>query len=271
MLLEEALEVILTKLITNNAMESINGFPSIFNFTSNQTNISQIYNGNKWFPYGRSRYELTYTELLTRIMNSINLPNNSMLFFHGTSWQHAFSIMDELASGSGKHEIRPRQYCTDFGLRNFYLTNTFETACLWAERNIQPAVVVFIIPNEYIEGLHNHLKLNDIREWKETVFKITSGTGECHRNPPRHEHSNKQQRNEYKKYIREIDSQDLISGPILANPIARDVSEVKYIKYGNYIPTQYSFVAKPGPKGKDSTIDDLNGMLVITVFFEEII
>lgn len=156
---------------------------------------------------------------------------------------------------------------TDFGLRNFYLekikifsgksgriclTNTFQTACSWALRNEYAAVVIFVISNNYIDNLPNHLKLTDLDLWKETTFKI--------RNPPNRGPNLKTKLNEYYAVLNGIDSYDLISGSIVKNVSARSKEEIEPIKYGNYIPLQYSF--------KDTTLQDLENMLAITIFFK---
>lgn len=245
MLLDEALEIILTKLITNDDIPSINGFPSDFNISLNQTNRVNVYNGKKLFPYKKERSELNYDQLLLNVLHDVNVGNNSKILFHGCAWDSAISIMDKI-------EIFPRRHCTDFGLRNFYLTDTFQTACLWATRNRQAAVVIFVLPEYYINNLSNHLLLNNFEQWKELVFKI--------RNPIRYGPNLTRERNEYKLFIQNIDSNDLVSGPIFANPYVKTIEDVNLIKYGNYIPYQYSF--------KDSSIDSLNNMLAITLFFE---
>ena len=161
--IEEALNVILTKMIvTTNLINSTNGFPSEFNYNRNQNNITQTYSGKKWFPCGKERYEHNYEQLLLKVSKSINIGPHDKVYFHGTDWSGAISIMDELVSDSGKHEIKPRHTCTDFGLRNLYVTNTFLTACLWARRHRQAAVVIFVISDDYIESLDNHLNLSDM-------------------------------------------------------------------------------------------------------------
>lgn len=254
MIIEEALEVILTKLlVTTTNVNSKNGFPSMFNFNRSQINTQQIYNNKKWYPYSQGKYNINYSELLSKITNGILLNREDRIYFHGTSWRHAISIMNKVPSSAFKNAIKPRQYCTDFGLRNFYLTDTFETACLWSARNRQPAVVIFVISDNYINSLENHLKLSG-DEWKEVVFKI--------RNAPNPDNNPNYEIEEqiYDEFINEIDSKDLISGPIFLNTTASSIEKVKYIKYGKYIPYQYSF--------KDTTINDLNRMLAITLFFE---
>ena len=246
-MLDEALTVILTKLITPPPMASSNGFPVDFNFVSGQANTGQIYNGQKWFPYVEGRSEITYEKLLDRIKRNIEIKDTDILMFHGCSWESAISIMDQI-------EIKTRFECTDFGFKNFYLTDTFETACIWANKNIQASVVVFIIPGDYIEGLENHLILNDKEEWKKIVYKA--------RNKPISGPNLRRDKQIYKNFIEELDSKDLISGPICKNPNDSITQEnLRYLKYGAYIPLQYSF--------KPSTIDDLNDMLAITLFLEE--
>uniref|UniRef100_A0A6C0AED9 Uncharacterized protein n=1 Tax=viral metagenome TaxID=1070528 RepID=A0A6C0AED9_9ZZZZ len=245
MTISEAVEVVLTKLITNKGIPLTNGFPSEFNFLPGQENSTQIYNGQKWFPYIKGRSRVNYDQLLSRIMNNIQIGPDDVIYFHGSSWEGAISIMDQI-------EIIPRQNCTDFGFKNFYLTDTFQTAYLWSLRNTQSAVVIFIIKNEYIENLDNHLALNNEEIWKKTVYKI--------RNKPRSGNDLRNRKKHYKKFIEEIDSNDLISGPICANLSVENECDIRSIKYGDYIPYQYSF--------KESTIDDLNSMIAITLFFE---
>lgn len=246
MSIEEALDVILKKLlITIPDVPTFNKFPAEFNFNISQKNTIQTYDGQKWYPYTKGKDNINYGKLLDKLMADIKLKKGDNIYFHGTSFHGAISIMNGIV-------IRPRQNCTDFGLRNFYLTDTFETACIWASRNQQSAVVIFVISDDYINSLENHLSLRNIDEWKNTVFKI--------RNEPKSGYNYKNDIKNYRNFIKEIDSHDLISGPILANIHASDIDNLKYIKYDTYIPYQYSF--------KDTTIDDLNRMLAITLFFE---
>lgn len=64
----------------------------------------------------------------------------------------------------------------------------------------------------------------------------------------------------YYTFLEEIDSNDLISGPIVANPRTKTKENIKPTTYEHHNPHQYSF--------KDSTITNLNNMLAITLFFE---
>lgn len=242
----EAIEIILTKLLDNNGdIPSTNGFPAEFNFNSSNANIVQNYENSKWFPYTNSRYLRNKDQLLIKIMQNINI-DNSRLFFHGCSWAGGLGISNGL-------EIRPRPDATDFGLRNFYVTDTFQTAWIWAIRNRQPAISIFVIPEEFIDNLEHHIILHNDNTWKNLVFRC--------RNRPSNGPNLRNRLIEYNNFIRELDSNDLISGPIFVNPGVRTVNDVNPIIYGNNIPYQYSF--------KDSTLNNLNGMLAITVFFQE--
>ena len=102
--------------------------------------------------------------------------------------------------------------------------------------------------------MENHLILSDEEIWKKTVYRI--------RNEPKPRFVDYQkERKKYKKFIKDIDSNDLISGPICANPSEKEVDKIRPLKYGGYTPYQFSF--------KQSTIDDLNTMKALTVFFED--
>lgn len=242
---DEACFVILNKILGKNDIESKNGFPIAFNFVPEHANKMQKTVENKnWFPYVKGRHSLNSDMLLVSILHYLNT-DNSRVMFHGTSWNSALSIMDEI-------NIRPRQRATDFGLRNFYLTDTFSTACSWANRNNQAAIVIFIVPELFIESLQNHLYLIYDQNWKELIFKC--------RNEPSGLNI-RQERRAYQQYIREIDSKDLISGPICCNPGVNNINEIECIKYREYIPYQFSF--------KDSTCAQLNDFLAVTLFFEE--
>uniref|UniRef100_A0A6C0AD86 Uncharacterized protein n=1 Tax=viral metagenome TaxID=1070528 RepID=A0A6C0AD86_9ZZZZ len=80
MTIPEALEVILTKLIVNNGIHTTNGFPSVFNFTLNQKNSTQIYKGNKIFPYVGGKNKLKHDQLLSRIANNIEIGPDDLLY-----------------------------------------------------------------------------------------------------------------------------------------------------------------------------------------------
>lgn len=244
---KESVIVILTKLlITTYSISTTNGFPTILNYNSSMSNKSQEYIGDKkWFPYVKGDRRMKFDQLLARSTNMLDLTDKTLLF-HGTSWESAFSIYDEI-------EIFQRQRATDFGMRNFYLTDTFKTACIWASRNVQSAILIFCIPNTFLDELENYSNFNErnIEDWKQLVFKC--------RNPPLGRNIQTLRR-EYRNFIDTLDDMDCISGSILANPSA-PLDEIKYIKYGSEVPYQYSF--------KDSTIDILNNFLSIVIFFEQ--
>ena len=181
--------------------------------------------------------------LIIRALSGINLDGCS-LFYHGTNWREGIGIMRKL-------KIIPRSTTTDFGLKNFYLTDIFRTSKDWANRSNQPAIYIFAIPNSYIENSHNHIKFQYNYDWKKFVFKI--------RNPPEYGEDLEEKITEYENFIDEIDSNDLISGPIMKNPGSININDVRSIVYGKQTPYQYAF--------KESTISDLNNMLAVTIFF----
>lgn len=246
MSISEALTVILTKLIDHKGESPVNGFPREFHFSPNNRGIIQNYKNRQWFPVSDNRQNINYENLLIRVMRSFNT-DNSKIMFHGTSWRSAISIMNRI-------RINQRLTSTDFGLRNFYLTDNFQTSCMWALRNNYAAIVIFIIPEEFIDNLQHHLILNEKILWQQTVFRI--------RNPPEEGDNLDELIDEYESFIREIDSNDLISGPIVRNIKARTIEDVDYIKYGELVPYQYSF--------KDSTVNFLNNMIAVTLFFEDV-
>ena len=120
MSIEEALERILTFLFKeNNSMPSKNGFPVEFNV--NQSNIPFNFNGNIIFPY--TELNETYSEILSNILENLNI-NEDNLFFHGTNWVSALSIINW---------IEIFEHISDFGKKNFYLSNNFKSAFKWAK------------------------------------------------------------------------------------------------------------------------------------------
>lgn len=258
----EAIEIILNKILNHSDnMEKKNGFPKEFNFNTSMTNRTQVYNGKRWFPYvpslfvrdeqnlnldGNSKASMGTDPnyLNNRFLEGIDTENN-YIFYHGTSWLGASLIMDEI-------EIRPRMNATDFGLRNFYVTDMLITAMDWANRNAQPAICIFAVPRDYLDNLENHLKLYDDYEWKRIVYTA--------RNYPKPPYVNPNSRRNYRQFIANLDSKNLISGPIMAYAGAHTIEDVRSIKYGNETSLQYSF--------KDTTIGDLNDMLAVTVFFQ---
>lgn len=151
----EALEVVLTKLIDRSGnIKKKNGFPADFNFNidlnTQMPNLSQTNSdGKRWFPYVRT--ETNFLE--ARFLDGIDT-DDSIILYHGTSWDNAISIMEEI-------KILPRMRASDFGLRNFYLGDSLKAAFNWANRNDQPAINIFVIPNSYIESLNEHLQFNN--------------------------------------------------------------------------------------------------------------
>lgn len=257
MTIEESIVTILNKLIiTSNDVPIKNGFPEIFNHNRSQNNIIQTSPGGKiYFPFVNNQ-KINYTSLLNHIIKNFNLDlNNGKLLFHGTSHEGAISINNEI-------EIIPRSNCTDFGLRNFYVTDTFYTACSWSNRHNQAAVVIFYIPNNFLNVDHKIIlksqPISELNKWKELVFKA--------RNKPRGSENLRNEIREYNRFVQQLDSHNLIEGPICSNPSARNLDSVDYIKYVHneliIIPEQISF--------KDSMISLLNNCILLTLYFEDL-
>ena len=133
-------------------------------------------------------------------------------------------------------------------MRNFYLADSLRSACTWALRDNLAAVVVFVIPDSYISNLPNHIEL----EWVDFIYNLRS-------KPIRSASNYKQKIAAYKELVKDVDKNNLISGPILANPDFSSKENMRIINYGNYIPYQFSF--------KDTTIGDLNDMIGTIIFF----
>ena len=265
----EACNIILIKMIDRaNDIPAIGGFPSDFNFRSSQANsVQTTEEGSKWYPYVKGRYTPSYDQLLLQVMRTIQTDGHR-LYFHGCSWESAISIQDEV-------QIIPRENATDSfvqsfptsvatevgnGMRNFYLTDTFNTAYIWSQRNNQAAIVIFAIPDETIDNQENKLEftMDNINEWKQTVFTC--------RNKPRYGQNLRQRKLQYNQFLNGLDSNDVVIGPICANPGAREVVDINYVYYnhnGNTtIPLQYSF--------KDSLISQLNQFLMVTLFIQQV-
>lgn len=246
MTVSDACFIILTKLIEHGNKTNYCGFPEEFLFSVSQKNKIQTYEGKRWFPFCEEGYSTNYYQLLATITRQLRISTDN-LYFHGTSWDNAFTIMEEIV-------IRTSNKADDFGKKNFYVTDSFLAACLWAKRNEQAAVVIFNIPPTYIESLENRIQfsLDDLDSWKEMVFTA--------RNFPSRGGRAKQR--EHREYIDALDSQDIITGPIMANPGAKSIEEVNYLKYRREVPFQFCF--------KTSTVADLNGFLTITLFFRQL-
>lgn len=254
MTLEEAIEIILLRLISqDDRIPAKDGFPQEYNFKSGQDGlIQQLENGKTWLPYihrNGGRFP-NCDRILLSIEEQLNLnPDEGLLLFHGTSWDSAMTIMEHVM-------VTDRPYATDFGKYNFYTTDTFYNAVKWARHNSQAAVVVFYIPNEYFEELITK-DLSDINEWKLTVFKA--------RIPPKRSNNPslfRKEIREYERFIQNLDSNDLVMGPIFANPRALNVESVQYIRnQDEKVPYQYSF--------KRSSVDILQNLIVTTLFFND--
>lgn len=274
---KEACFIVLTKLLdVSNDIPTEYGFPSDFNYTpskantvqrtengpnsdtfSNEENVSQLFseqkhkNGWKWYPFvNQNSRRLQYEQILKRVMRTIQTDNNR-LYFHGCSWESAIYINDAI-------QIIQRENATDFGMRNFYLTDTFSTAYVWAKRNTQSAIVIFAIPDSLIENEENKQDLSmrgleDLEEWKNFVFKI--------RNKPKVGANLRERRLEYTNLLNNADSKNLILGPIFANPDVKAIKGVRYVKYGDVVPFQYSF--------KDLLAPQLNNYIAITLFIQD--
>lgn len=275
----EAIEIVLTKLIDHSGnIGNKNGFPEEFNFTLRMTNLSQTRSdGKKWFPYvpklfvppkqnlnfdenSKARLDTYINFLKSRFLDGFST-NDSIVLFHGTSWEGALSIMEGI-------RILPRMRATDFGLRNFYLGDSLRAAFNWANRNDQPAISIFIIPNLYIESLNEHLKFTYDEDWLnflpkqkinfpwENWNKFIFGI----RNYPKPGKDYNRRLLKYDDLITYADTRDLISGPIMGKMSNTNYQEIEAIQYGDIIPYQYSF--------KDTTINSLNNMLAVTVFIQ---
>lgn len=254
---DEAIIVILNKLLYKKdaISSSVNGFPESFNHNRINDNKMQITSeGEYWFPFVSN--SMDYGLLLDHLLKHFNIDfSKGKLLFHGTSHDSALSI-------NSKVKILPRCTCTDFGLRNFYVTDTFYTACSWANNFNQPAVVFFFVPNEYFNTDNKIIfsPVSNIDNWKETVFKA--------RNPPLRKNYDKQtyqkKDKEYDEYIQELDSKNFIKGPICKTVKAKTHEQIKYIEYYyngiHTIPEQISF--------KDTMIPHLNQFILMTLYYD---
>lgn len=249
---EEAIISILNKLInTVGESKTINGFPSQFNHRrENNNKMQRTSSGEYWFPFVNTG-NLEYSKLYDHLVKQFNFDHSKYkLLLHGTSFKSALSINEKIWIS---HRLNTSLMATDFGIRNFYVTDTFYTACKWCNRNSrQPAIVFFLVPNE-IFMTDNKLSFDvntNLNEWKETVFKVRDEqTGE----------------DDYYDYVDILDSKDYIEGPIYSNPGNKDPNMVDFVKYqrdGNLVvPTQISF--------KDSIIHQLNKHILFTLYFED--
>ena len=252
--IETALTSILTKVLEEDKYPLFNGFPDFFKFTNDKVNKTQTIEEVNYFPFGGNINIANFNQLLIKITKTFKFKfswNN--LFFHGTNFDSAILINDQI-------RIIQRDKPTDFGLKNFYLTDNFIAACNWTKHFSNQAIVVFYIPDEYLNNLEKRLhfdveEFDDIARWQDLVFKC--------RNPPKPRNISRQERlkefNEYNKFISDLDSNDLISGPICTNP--KDVKDkLEYLKSYDSVPYQYSF--------KESQVNMLNDFIVTTILFK---
>lgn len=248
---EDALEIVLVKLTESDdtIQRDNDGFPQNFNLNGRSVNINYKLDNNMWwFPYSQCN-NINQHKLLSVVLGGSNIDlTKYKILYHGTSWVGAQSIMEGI-------EIRPRNKSTDFGMMNFYLGDNFTSAYVWALRKQQPAIVIFIVPNEFIEGLERKLLLNHtstLNEWKKLVFT-------CRNRPTGY--GSLQNRKNHDKFVKDLDSNDLVSGPMMSNVNTKTIEDVKFIEYGHgIIPYQYSF--------KESSCELLQQYIFSTIFFK---
>ena len=191
-----------------------NFFPKDVNFGKNLNNFIK-YNQENTYVFG---YIPNHTWNERYILNNLKKNytddewDNSKLFYHGTNWSGAFSILDEIILSSR---------FTDFGRKIFYVSDSFKCAAKCSlKNNNQGAVIIFKPLNDWIDDISpskikvfSHRNRN-IEDWKKFVYRC---------------------RNRQRPY--EFENYHYISGAILANPEA-SLSEYKYISYGTDIPYQ---------------------------------
>lgn len=254
--LDESLMIILNRMIKveDKKIPTKNRFPCYFNFQKGQENKILHLNGGKTWYASLNSSSTNFNRLGDSVIDKLNLENSGYkLLFHGTSMRDAIRI-------SSRVKVTTRGECTDFGMYNFYTTDMFYTACEWATKNEQAAVVIFAIPSEKFDewNVKNFFNTN---EWKYTVFRLRNS-------PDFSDLSNynnlleeyEKELNDYEKFVDEIDSYDVVVGPIMSNPKSKSIQEVKFIvNNDNRIPNQFSF--------KKTSVEELNSFLVTTVFF----
>ena len=212
----EAVEIIIGKILGNlglydqNIAPDENYLPKKANFGTNLNNFIKYKKNTYIYGYLQDYYDRFILEYnLKRNFTDIDW-NNSKLFYHGTNWRSAFSILNR---------IIPSSRYTDFGNNTFYVSDSFKSAVKWAvERNNQGALIIFKPKSTWINDIDpskikifSHRNIDD--DWKKFVYRC---------------------RNEEEPY--EFENYDYISGPILANP-GSSLYEYKYIT-GHEIPYQ---------------------------------
>lgn len=261
----EAITIILKRMLKGGSnIPSKNGYPAYFNFQKGQENrLLPLSNGKTWFP-APNKNNQNFSRLEKSVLDSLTDvdPYNNIILYHATSWNFYQKMMGSIIT-TNRVDEEGYVECTDFGKNNFYTTDTFYTACEWATRNNQGFIFVFVIPIDLIESL-NVKYLYDTDEWRHTVFKarkepIMGSTDNYDHDLIVYENEIA----EHENFCKELDSYDLIVGPIMSNPGVQDVENVSFIVNRNRkIPHQYSF--------KPSAVDVLNGLVTATaVFFPE--
>ena len=139
------------------------------------------------------------------------LSSDSTFYFHATSWNGSFHIMDTIDHTIGRH-------CLDFGIKpGFYLTPQLTNAIKWCAKNSmkwshETAIVIFHIPKTTLDSLSIKYLDND-NEWSGIVRE----SREC-----------KQRQYE----IKSIRVYDFIYGDMVSNPDA--------VKHGTEIPKKHN-------------------------------
>ena len=218
--IKEVIEIIIKKILgglglsDDNLPVDKNYYPKDLNFERNLNDFIK-YNQENVYAFGYIPNHIWDERYILNNLKrkfSIDEWNNSKFFYHGTTWESAFSILDSI-------DLSNRY--TDFGKYTFYVSDSFKSATKWAvERNQQGAVIIFKPMTGWIDDINpskikvfSH-RLGNINEWKKFVYRC------------RH----KQKPFEFMNY-------DYISGPILANPKSL-LDEYTYLQYGYEIPYQ---------------------------------
>lgn len=227
--LEESLKIILTRLMRQgDIISSKNGFPEQFNFQKD-CEFQLLENGKIWIASSNNNISQNLN-LLTSICKELNVNmENTCLLFHGTSWNSAIKIMEDVKTTN-------RGYPTDFGFENFYVTDDFHNSLKFANHNSQQAIVIFKLEKNFSEEM-NVMDLWFYEGWKEILFNCRNGL------------------------ICDLDSYDLVHGPIFSNPRVKDSDHVECMKNGDVFPYQYSF--------KKSSVKMLNNKILATIFIND--
>ena len=166
----DCLETILNELLDKiELMDTKNGYPSFLNIQNNQINTLISFNKFIFLPLSDNNLNAQYNQVLHIIKQFGFRGDPTDLYFHGTDFMSAGSIMQWI-------QIFPR--ITDFGERNFYVSDSFRSTCQWVQHKQQKAIVVFHIPKNILDSLYKlKFTMENIEEWKFFFNKI--------RNPPK--------------------------------------------------------------------------------------